>query len=103
MESVVEEIDPNESAQDFAQSLTMAEIAFFEMITGSQFDKASTQDTLTGMIAVAARRLGVELTIDEASELTFDQAKLLLEKAKIEHEKPLSENVQILLDLISGK
>lgn len=97
------DIEAEENAHAFAQTLTMAELAYFEKIVGTSVDKATTQDSMSGMIAVAAYRLGVELTLDETRELTFAQALQLLDKALTLTTAPVSDKVASLLEMIAGK
>ncbi|VDG76910.1 Uncharacterised protein [Actinobaculum suis] len=66
---------------DFSQSITMAELALFEALTGEELGNADTATTVAGMAAVAAHRLGHSLTLEDAQSLSMKDVTSVIDAA----------------------
>ncbi|WP_455952506.1 hypothetical protein [Arcanobacterium haemolyticum] len=87
----------------FLDSMTMAEIALIETTIGTTLDEASATQSTIGLAIVAAHRLGVELSVEEANEIPAEAIKKLLEKAAGVSNAYSTENLEKLMGLIAGK
>lgn len=75
-------IENKMNAGDFANSLTLAELAIYESTSGHSIgEEESTSELVTGMAVIAARRLGVKITTKDAGTLTLDASQELMAKA----------------------
>lgn len=90
----------------FFQTLTMAELGMIETATGIDLadDNAdySLHDMLAALVMVAARRLGHDVTAEEAGELTLEQTTQVLDAAA-DLSPTTSEATATLLASIVGK
>jgi hypothetical protein len=71
------------SAADFAGSLTMAELAIYEASTGAPLgdDEIGLPVMVSNLAQIAARRLGHNITADDAAAITLDAAQRLFARA----------------------
>lgn len=84
--------------ESFGQSLTIGELAIFESLTGKDFgdDNLTTRETLTALAAVAATRLGHNLSIDDLKTLSVSDVEKVC-NAAAKHHPPRGEAVSSLL------
>lgn len=95
--------DIQTAAETFGKSLTMAETAYIESMTGDSLAEGGDVAASIGMVLVSAKRLGYELTVEEAKMFNYTQVEQLINQASTVPPKVDSENVNNLLALITGK